>query len=215
LHNPQQYFDSTYNKAFQSLAGHLVYQGNTANRKNNDEFWKEANFTQVSKDQDWEKEQNDLKRILDLLKVIHASSPESIYAELIAIKPGFHELYIHENYFDKDQIPKGTSPRDTVFRLLKNKQRQSSLKINKLPQEINKKSYFSYAPCNITEGPFVLRKRGSVSYYDEIRLVTSKSKVKKLNEKFHVLNYYNQDISTPQKLAELLEKAKFFLQYPS
>ncbi len=213
-HNPQECFDSTYNKAFQALAGLLVYQGNAAFRKDNDAFWKEAGFTKRSRNQNWDKEHNDLKVIIDLLKHIHAGNPEDIYAELIAIKPGFHELFIHEDYFSKEQYPNGTSPRDTVFRILKNKQKKSCFKLDNFPQEINKKSYFSYAPCSITEGPFVFRKDPSVTYVDEIKSITSKAEIKNLSEKFHILNYYNQDISTPEKLAELLEKAKFFLQYP-
>jgi hypothetical protein len=36
--NPQEYFSSQYNRAFQALSGIIVYQGNCAQRKPNESF---------------------------------------------------------------------------------------------------------------------------------------------------------------------------------
>ena len=100
-----------------------------------------------------------------------------------------------------------------MFRLLRNKGKMSSFEINRLPTEINKNNYISYAPCNVTEGPFVFRKSLSVSYYDEIRRVTSQDQICELNGKFHILDYHNHDLSTHDKLGKFLEIAKLFRNF--
>jgi len=208
---PKKYINASYNKSFQTLAGLTVYQGNTKQRKDNDAFWKEAGFKTKAKEQNWEKERTELQNILSLLKQLEAKSVSRLYAELIAIKPGFHELFIHDNYFDS--MPKGATPRDKVFRMLRNKEDISALALGKLPKEINKNSYFSYAPCNVTEGPFVFRKGIAVSYFDKIRKIRSKKKLHELTENFHILDYYHEDISSHDKLGRLLERAKFFCKF--
>ncbi|MBC8019109.1 MAG: hypothetical protein H7X83_11410 [Verrucomicrobia bacterium] len=213
--DPKTHLHYSYNKAFQSLAGLTVYQGNPPVRKPNDDFWREAGFTAKAKDLDWQKEQVELKRILTLLKIISRKSLSRVYAELIAIKPGFHELYLHKDYFDPDTIPTGTSPRDLVFRMLRNKEDLSSLMLSKLPQEMNKRNYFGYAPCNVTEGPFVFRKSIDVSYFDEIRRIRTKRQIRALKDKFHILDYYRHDLSTQGKLEKFLELAEPFCRYPA
>ena len=98
---------------------------------------------------------------------------------MIAIKPGFHELYIHSDYFDKETIPTDDTIRSEVFRLLRcfSDLRTSEInKLDKMPPEINKKNYLTYASCNITEGPFVFRKSIETSYFDEIRKIKSKKR---------------------------------------
>jgi hypothetical protein len=69
-----------------------------------------------------------------------------------------------------------------VFRMLRNKEELSALKLQGLPAEINKNNYISYAPCSVTEGPFVFRKNLSVSYYDELRRITAKEQLHELND---------------------------------
>ncbi|TSK06621.1 MAG: hypothetical protein FPO08_08145 [Geobacter sp.] len=213
--NPKAYLHYSYNKAFQALAGLKVYQGNPPVRKANDDFWREAGFTAEAKDLDWQKEQEELKRILTLLKIISRKSMSRVYAELIAIKPGFHELYLHRDYFHAETIPTGISPRDQVFRMLRNKEELSSLALHKFPQEMNKRNYFGYAPCNVTEGPFVFRKSNNVSYFDEIRRIRTKRQIGTLKDKFHILDYSRHDLSTQEKLGNFLELAKPFCRYPA
>lgn len=211
--NPQQYLKYTYNKAFQTLSGLTIYQGNRQPRIANDSFWQDAGFTVEAKDQNWQKEHTEMSTIISLIKRIGTTPITGLYAEFIAIKPGFHELYLHRNYFDADCIPNGTSPRDTVFRMLRHKDEISALKLHALPTEINKNNYISYAPCSVTEGPFVFRKRLSVSYYDEIRGITAKDRLHELHDKFHILDYYNHDLSTRSKLGRFLDKARPFCKF--
>jgi hypothetical protein len=82
-----------------------------------------------------------------LLKTMNKSAIEKTYAELIAIKPGFHEIYLHDDYFYDTGLPKNQTARDFIFRALRNKENLSHLHIDKLPYDINKNSYFSYAAC--------------------------------------------------------------------
>lgn len=213
--NPKRYLHYSFNKAFQSIAGLKVYQGNPPVRKANDDFWREAGFTAEAKELDWQKEQEELKRVLTLLKMISRKSLSRVYAELIAIKPGFHELYLHRDYFHADAVPTGISPRDQVFRMLRNKEELSSLALDKFPPEMNKRNYFGYAPCNVTEGPFVFRKSLDVSYFDELRRIRTKRQIRTLKDNFHILDYYRHDLSTQDKLEKFLELAEPFCRYPA
>ena len=45
-----------------------------------------------------------MRTIILLIKRISSAPVTGLYAELIAIKPGFHELYLHRNYFENDCI---------------------------------------------------------------------------------------------------------------
>jgi len=212
IKNPPSYLNCTYNKAFQALAGVVVYQGNAIRRKENDAFWQEAGFTVEAKEQNWQKERDELKSILTVLKRITFKPVTRVYAELIAIKPGFHELYLHDDYFTAEQSP-GNSPRDRVFQMLRGNGELASLSMNMFPSEMNKRSFFGYAPCHVTEGPFVFRKSLAVSYYDEIRRITSKKQLRRLKDKFHILAYDDVDISTHERLGVFLETAKTFCSY--
>ncbi len=211
--NPQHFIKYKYNKAFQTLSGLTIYQGNPPQRRVNDSYWQDAGFTIEAKEQNWQKEHHDMQRIIAILKRINSGSLPQLYAELIAIKPGFHELYVHHNYFERSTMPLGKSPRDEVFRLLRNSGDISALSLNRLPAEINKNNYISYAPCNVTEGPFVCRKRPSVSYYTEIQRITSKAQLHDLEDNFHILDYYRHDLSTRDKLGEFLQLAKPFCTF--
>jgi len=200
-----------YNKAYQTMAGHTVYQGGTSDRKDNDFFWKSAGFSQAAKDQNWEKERSELQVIIGLLKGLYADEPEKLYMELIAIKPGLHELLIHPDFFE--DIPWSDAPREIVFRILKNKAEIPELRIAKVPAEIKSSNYFSFASCYATEGPFMYRKRMDVSYFDAIRNVRSKLQLSKTHENFHIFDYYRADLSTPDKLKEFLKEAEKFRKF--
>ena len=47
--NPQKFLNKHYNQAFQALAGMYVYQGNTNDRKDNDDFWKSVGFKEIAR----------------------------------------------------------------------------------------------------------------------------------------------------------------------
>lgn len=211
FNNPNKYICAEYNKSFQALANINVYQGNTKKRKSNDYFWRNEGFTQTAKDNiHFDTEKNELSFIISYLRHLEVDNFNKIYAELIAIKPGFHELLIHDDYFNNNSIPDGSDIRSKVFRLLRGIGKLSDFQISKLPHEINSKNYFTYASCNITEGPFVFRKRTSISYFDEIIKVKSKKDLENLNDNFHYLNYCDNHLNTIQKLNNFLLKAEKF-----
>jgi hypothetical protein len=210
--NPQKYISAKYNKAYQDLAGHYVYPGNTADRHDRDSYWKSEGFKIEAKDQNWEKERDELQEIIGLLKIIYSNTLKETYLELIAIKPGLHELMLHPDYFDV--IPYSDEERDIAFRILKNKADDSELKINELPTEIKKTSYFSFASCYATEGPFMFRKNINITYFNTIKRVRSKLQKSKVYENIFILDYYNADLNNRQKLKEFLreaEKYRFFM----
>jgi len=209
--NPNKFISAKYNNSFQALADINVYQGNTKKRKSNDFFWRNEGFTQTAKDNiNFDTEKKELGFIISYLRHLEVNNFNKIYAELIAIKPGFHELLIHDDYFDDDSIPDGIDKRSRVFRLLRGIGDLSKFHISKLPQEINNKNYLTYASCNITEGPFVFRKRISVSYFEEIIKVKSKQGLDNLNNNFHYLNYCDNHLNTIENLNKFLLKAEKF-----
>lgn len=214
LNSPYKYFSSKYNNAFQALAGINVYQGNTKERKPNDYFWSKAGFTQKSKKSiSFNKERSELSFILSYLRHSKVNNFNKIYGELIAIKPGFHELTIHNNYFEESSYPKSQDIRSQFFRLLRGIGDLSDIKLNKLPHEINSKSFFSYASCNITEGPFAYRKSMAVSYFEEIRKIKTKNMLKNIDNNFYYLDYNYSEIQTLKDLNNFLLKAKKFIYF--
>lgn len=217
IKNPYEKISADCNKAFQSFAGIKIYQGNTQNRVDNDFFWINAGFTKDAKSKiSFEKEFREFDLIITYLRKLNLQNYNRIYAELIAIKPGFHEIYIHDNYFDYDEYYRKEptnkdSVRDKVFKLLRGFGDLNNIFLNKLkPNEINRMKYFSYAPCNITEGPFVFRKNVSTSYFNEIRKMHEKKNLKK---SFHIFDYYHNKITTIKELEKILKEAEKFKKY--
>ena len=208
LENPQQYMSAKYNHAFQSLAGIIVYQGSTKDRKDNDYFWKSVGFKCPQKTGiTFLKERNDLKFILNYLRSLKLDNYFDIYKELIAIKPGFHELIVHPDFFDENYLPKGKDLRSRVLRSLRGDEDLKEVQLDRLPHEINSKSYFTYASCNITEGPFVFRKSIETSYYDELNRIETEEDIKYLKKKFCIIDYYNC-INSLEKLEKVLYELK-------
>ena len=210
--NPQQYMDSSYNKAFQALAGIEVTQANDAEKKDNDYFWQEVGLSRQARDLDWGKDIADLDRILGILRInnLRFDYPK-LYKELIAIKPGFHELMIHGDYFDK--TPVGDTLRDNVLRMLRGIDGNDDYHVRTLPQDIETITYFRYAPCHVTEGPFALRKSLAVSYFDEICKIDSKEKLECVSDNFYMVVYNKLAIDSKVKLTTCLNETKKFTRY--
>jgi hypothetical protein len=209
-------FNASHNNAFKTLAGINIYQGNVKERKNNDEFWKEKSFSPDAKDTlHWEKERLELDIVISFARYLFANYLTHCerlisYTELMAIKPGLHELYVHNDYFDTIfKNPK--SIRDKVFQFLRNQAKSLDFQIDKLPKEINKQAYLTYASCNITEGPFVFRKNSDTLYADEIRKCTKPEDLRSLKNSFHILAYHNDEINSSEKLNKLLKDAEPYL----
>ena len=208
--NPDKYISADYNKAFQALAGKTVYQGNTRDRKENDWFYEDVGFTDGVRDElKLNIEGDEMTFILHYIRYSEQTDYARIYAELIAIKPGFHELMVHDNYFDESSYPVPNGARSQVFRMLRGIGELSDIELDGLPHDINTNSYFTYGSCNVTEGPFVYRKSISTSYYEELRKIRSKYNIDRLNNNFHILSYHNS-IRTKKELENLLNRAEPF-----
>jgi len=212
LESPQKFINANYNKAFQSLTGINVYQGRSENRKDNDDYWREAGFKNPSEiGISFDRERKDLKFILDYIRNFHKDDFNRIYRELIAIKPGFHELWLHNDFYDS--IPTGDKPRPQILRQLRLKNDYNGINnknMHRLPRDINSQSYLTYASCNITEGPFVFRKNINISYYNEIRKIKSRSELNKLKECFNILDYCDGTIRSLDDLKRILDDAERF-----
>ena len=200
--------------------------------KDNADIFKEVGFkspeeTGVSFDD----EINKFNFIVRFLRKYYQNDLPKVYTELIAIKPGIHELPIHGNYFDlskkhqdavhKNKInemseDKKVEYREEVFALLANEgnlENSPVQNLNKFPGEINVNSYFTYASCNITEGPFVSRKIKNISYFDEIRKIHSKEEIKNIEDKFNVY-YYDKGVDSKEKLEKVLLETEKFKSFP-
>lgn len=193
--NPRDYFNAKYNRAFQSLAGLEVTQTPGVVPKDNDSFWRDAGFSQKAKELDWDKELRELKRILGILKIKAIGFDYfTLYKELIAIKPGVHELLIHHDYFEK--IPSGDTLRDSVFRMLRGGDYSGPEYLDELPVDMDFIQYYRYAPCHVTEGPFISRKKcDGMSCFKEISKIDLPCKVEQLNDTFYVYNYFRLDVN--------------------
>ncbi len=219
--SPQERIKADYNKAFQALAGIKIYQGNTKDRKDNDFFWKSVGFkdsARIKNNFDIEKE--DMKFIITYIRNLNVDNFNKIYSELISIKLGFHEIWIHKDYFeDKYNRPAKNSSkedeREKIFRRLRGNGNLSDLYLQKLPSNVyNWYNYIRYASCSITEGPFVYRKSLYISYYDEIRKIKSKEEKVALRKYFNILDYRSANIDSKIKLKNFLNKAKEFCKFP-
>lgn len=208
--NPARLMHYSYNKAFQTFAGMHLYQGNTKERKNNNHFWKSAGFkSSVRKEMDFDIEREEMRFILLYIRKLGLGDFGNIYAELIAIKPGFHEAWTHHDFFDGE--PGGDDPRTTVLRLLRGDGDIDELKPTKtLERQINGNNYLSFASCNVTEGPFVFRKKISNTYFDEIREIRSSNNLKQLKNKFWVFDYHKGAIHSREGLAQILPTLEKF-----
>jgi len=213
--NPSEFIDSKYNKAFQALAGLNVRQGKAKIKRDNDYFWKSVGFkSKAKKENKFSEEYNALNFIITYIRN-NLSDIKKIYTELIAIKPGFHELYIHPDYFDKKFYPKGNDFRGITLRFLRGQGNLSNIDLKKLPDNVsNHYHYIRYAPCNVTEGPFVYRKNISVSYSEEIRKIDTKDKISDLKKNFMIFDYKHKNLDSKAKLRTFLleaEKFRYFM----
>ncbi|KZX17532.1 hypothetical protein MBCUT_02070 [Methanobrevibacter cuticularis] len=229
--NPSKFLHSSYNRPFQALAGKNVYQGNVDVRKDNDDIFKDIGFKSPEETGvNFEEETNEFNFIIRFLRKYYQNDLPNVYTELIAIKPGMHELLIHGNYFDltekhQDKVNKNkinaknvdgkVDYRSEVFALLANVgnvEHSPVQNLSKFPGEINVNSYFTYASCNITEGPFVSRKIKDISYFDEIRKIHSKEEIKNIESKFNVY-YYDKGVDSREKLEKVLHETEKFKSF--
>ena len=157
--SPARALSSTFNGAFLSLAG-----------LDQSTIWQDLGFSPVARyGLDWEGVRRDLGSALtDLTQNPNATTT---YAEAMAMKPGFHEAWVHEG-FPGDAQDGPETARGRVFAVL----RGSPLELLELgeryPMDLSDPDAFlRYAPCAVTEGPLVRMKGPGVSYFAELKLV--------------------------------------------
>ena len=97
----------------------------------------------AKEDIDWEEDRNALEFIAKCIKTC-TGDISSAYLELIAIKPSFHEIWIHDDYFEN--VPNNNEkPRDVAFRILRcQNDGNEELALDQMPKEINKGDYYTY-----------------------------------------------------------------------
>jgi hypothetical protein len=165
---------------------------------------------------DWQVEREDLAlAIQDLIK--ESAGTATTYAEVIALKPGFHEAWLHDE-FPNDAYEGPDKPRGRVFAIL----RGSPLGLIDLgasfPGDLSTADAFlGYAPCSVTEGPFVQRKRPDVSYFDELKrvgeLTNFSGRRNILRESFEVLDTWQRldDQNDRATLENIINEAGAFV----
>jgi hypothetical protein len=175
---------------------------------------------------DIDKEKAELEFIIQYIRNICFSNGVAnnkkvkFYKELIAIKPGAHEIFMdvynNFNHWEDYSSKPGSDPRNNVLRMLHNICRKNiSIDISKVNNEIKIPSYLTYAPCNVTEGPFVFRKNLSTKYYKDLKVIKKKKDTKGFNSKFYYLDYYGEkdNLSSVKKLDDFLKSAAKFQKF--
>jgi hypothetical protein len=136
------------------------------------------------------------------------------YPELIAIKPGFHEVYMDKVHgFEHGEGIEGKDFRADIFRRI---HRMKPVRKKHPPagrREINAHRFLGYAPCNVTEGPFYYRKSPRISAFAGLRKIPKRATARDFEVQFNVLDYM-ECLTSTKKLTEFLGKAKAFLTYP-
>ena len=182
--NPARAVSAAFNDAFLSLAG-----------VDRNSCWQDMGFAaQARYELDWDQERKELGAALG--EVRRQPATPATYAEIIALKPGFHEAWLHETFPDDAQEGPET-PRGKVFAIL----RSGPLDLTDIfsidsMDFSDAESFLAYAPCAITEGPFVRRKNPGTSYFDALRRVGTMSSVSDrravLGGSFQVLDFRHQ-----------------------
>jgi len=212
---PARAISADFNKAFQSLAGLRVRQATDRPRRDNDAFWLERGFSQAAKHElPWEPETQALQSSLQKLAGQITGNATKLYAELIALKPGFHEAWLHDD-FPEDAYEGPDSPRGRVFAVLRSRASDLIPLGGTLPRDIlTPGAYQGYAPCAFTEGPLVQRRHPDISYYGSLRGVghlPSQTKRRScLLEDFHVIDIWQRlnDDNTPRNLERIIAEVE-------
>lgn len=146
---------------------------------------------------DISREKQEMRVILKYLFDVFSNDLQGMYRELIAIKPGFHEIWADNNWADDGHIeglresPYKDRRRERVLREIHNLVGPAPrLDLTNITYELNIPAVLTFAPCNVTEGPFMYRKRNDVSCY---QLLRDREKVN-LSDHFFIYDYWGKDI---------------------
>lgn len=191
--NPARAISFEFNDAFLSLVGIPPANHESVEPIPLDWHWRSRGFSSAAVSElDWISARHQLGSALaKFMEPLRSNSLR--YAELIALKPGFHEAWHHEAFPD-DVYEGPDSPRGRVYAIL----RGSSLpflEVNSpsISSELEADAFIGYAPCVFTEGPFVRRIGPEVSYYGELMLAgiipDQQGRHAHLSKSFQVLDY--------------------------
>ena len=206
---PAQAVSLAFNTAFLSLAG-----------LERTPHWREMGFAARARyELGWDQEREDLASALGALT--RCKEVTATYAEALAVKPGFHEAWVHAGFPDDAQEAPDT-PRGRVFAIL----RGSPLGLIDLaghyPADLrDPDGFLGYAPCAVTEGPFVRRRHQGVSYFAELKQVGSISSItarrEVLRKSFQILDACQRlrDEDSAIGLDKLIEETEAYIHHPS
>ena len=201
---PAQAVSLSFNPAFLSLAG--LEQA---------PHWRDMGFAARARNElNWEQEREDLASAL--VALTQCQDATAAYAEALALKPGFHEAWVH-TAFPGDAQEGSETPRGRVFASLRGSQLGLIDLAGHYPSDLSDPSCFlGYAPCTVTEGPFVRRGHQGVSYFAELKRVGNVPSIDArreiLQESFQVLDACQRlrDEDSATGLMRLIEEAETF-----
>jgi hypothetical protein len=219
--SPSQAISAKYNWAFLALAGLTLRQKPDRPRQGNDWFWESMGFDPSARhDLDWQVEREALAAALHDLIRDSSETATTTYAEVIALKPGFHEAWLHDE-FPNDAYEGPDKPRGRVFAILRGSPLDLLDLDGSFPADLNSADAFlGYAPCSVTEGPFVRRKRPDVSYFEELKgvgeITSFSGRRTILRESFEVLDTWQRlhDQNDRAALEALILAAEAFVDSP-
>jgi hypothetical protein len=194
---PQEYISSEFNSLFKSLAGFSLRNDPGGIRARKLAFAEGFSMDEIPMI-DLRNEKCELKIILKYLFDVFSRDLPGLYRELIAIKPGFHEIWADDNWLDEGE-GHIEGLRDSPYhdrRTLVLKEIHGlidpapHLDLRNVIYEISIPAFMTYAPCNVTEGPFMYKKRNDVSCY---QLLRDREKVN-LSDHFLIYDYWGKDI---------------------
>lgn len=193
--NPQEYASAEFNALFKVLAGFPLRNDPKGIRARKLALAEGFNVDALPL-MDVSREKQEMKVILKYLFDVFSSDLQGMYRELIAIKPGFHEIWADNNWADDGHIEglRESPYKDRRSQVLREIHGlidpAPHLDLTNITYEVNIPAFMTYAPCNSTEGPFVYRKRNDVSCY---QLLRDREKIN-LSDHFLIYDYWGKDI---------------------
>ena len=193
--DPQEYISSEFNALFRVLAGFSLRNDLKGVRARKLAFAEGFDVDAIPLI-DVSREKHELKIILKYLFDVFSSDLPGLYRELIAIKPGFHEIWADDNWAEDGHVEglKDSPYKDRRTLVLKEIHGLINpaphLDLRNVIYEISIPAFMTYAPCNVTEGPFVYRKRADISYY---QLLRDRERIN-LSDHFFIYDYWGKEI---------------------
>lgn len=221
---PGDYITAECNELFKAL-GRFPFRGIKKEdlRKKHRQILRKHGFP-TGQMMDLQKEQKEIKFIIQYMRDICFNSGAkrenkvALYKELIAIKPGAHEIFMDLNNDSEhwDSQESGPISKFNVLKMLHNvSKKKIEIDISKVNSDIKYPSYLTYSTCYITEGPFIFRKSIKNNYFNDLRTIKRGSDPIGFKSKFNYLDYFGMkaNLTDEKKLDDFLKSAARFKQY--